>query len=504
MAGGRVTLRAATAGVHGLESATPMPGYGSAFGRGLILGAGAALLYAVARETMAPARQRSPADRLEADDADSQPTPDRQQRHPDQQLHTNREQHRIDWLHRRGDERLRQQAQADERGRMIDWDWATRVAVRTAGRTPTLHPGARAQLQAQYESLLREIEQPIAAYTGNDLSLNNTRVEVLDRAGWIRANMVNFRALLQPVEEFYAESVNQAGRQGSPAALQHGARLMLSSQVGVLVGYLARRVLGQYDIALLSGEPATAGGEPATTSGQPVPTGGRSPATDGGSATVGGRLYFVEPNLQHVEHTLGVPPDELRRWIALHEATHAHEFELHPWVRTYLNASLRQYLRLLIDDMRSRSDESTLLTIVNRFVGNIRHGHNVINALMTPQQRELMSRLQALMSLAEGYSNHVMNNVGRELLPNFDLLHERVEHRQRNRSRVEQVFLRITGLSLKMEQYRLGELFVDEVVKQRSIAFANRAWESLEALPSEAEIRDPQRWIGRMEAARIG
>src|SRR6266513_6324948 len=109
------------------------------------------------------------------------------------------------------------------------------------------------------------------------------------------------------------------------------------SQVGVLVGYLARRVLGQYDIALL-----------------------------GEASTAGGKLYFVEPNLQQVEETLGVPPDELRRWIALHEATHAHEFELYPWVRPYLNGSLRQYLRLLIDDMRGRGEDNTMLTIANR------------------------------------------------------------------------------------------------------------------------------------------
>ena len=247
---------------------------------------------------------------------------------------------------------------------------------------------------------------------------------------------------------------------------------MLSSQVGILVGYLARRVLGQYDIALL-----------------------------GDDAPAGGKLYFVEPNLRQVEEMLGVPPDELRRWIALHEATHAHEFELYPWVRSYLNGSLRQYLKLLIDDMRGKSEENTLLTIANRFIANLRHGHNVINALMTPQQRELMSRLQALMALAEGYSNHVMNNVGRDVLPNFKLIHERVEHRQRERSQVEQLFLKVTGLSLKMEQYRLGERFVDQVVQQRGIAFANRAWQSLEALPTEAEIRDSGRWIARMEAA---
>jgi coenzyme F420 biosynthesis associated uncharacterized protein len=321
--------------------------------------------------------------------------------------------------------------------------------------------------------MLREIEVPIADYVGNHLSLANTKVEVLDRPGWIRANMLNFRYMLQPVEEFYNENLNRS-RFGPPLGFQYAARLMLSSQVGVLVGYLSRRVLGQYDIALLGEEPVT-----------------------------GGKLYFVEPNLRQVEETLGVPPEELRRWIALHEATHAHEFELYPWVRTYLNTSLRQYLRLLIEDMRGHADsgENTLLTIINRFINNLRQGHNVINALQTPQQRELLSRLQALMALAEGYSNHVMNRVGRDLLPNFDLIHSRVEQRQRERTQIEQLFLKITGLSLKMEQYRLGERFVDEVVRERDIAFANRAWTAPEALPSEAEIRDPERWIRRMEEA---
>jgi putative hydrolase len=110
-----------------------------------------------------------------------------------------------------------------------------------------------------------------------------------------------------------------------------------------------------------------------------------------------------------------------------------------------------------------------------------------------------MSRLQALMALAEGYSNHVMNTVGRSLLPNFQLIHDRVERRQRQRSQVEELFLKITGLSLKMEQYRLGERFVDAVAREHGIAFVNRAWDSPESLPTEAEIREPERWIRRME-----
>jgi len=413
-----------------------MPGYGAAFGRGLLLGAGAALVYAVARDAMAPARERPPRDERDR---------------PSDAL-----------------------AQGPAPSHLIDWDWATRIAIRTAGRTPTLHPAAQAHLQAQYEDLLREIEQPIAQYTHNDLSLANTQVQVLDRADWIRANMANFRYLLQPVEDFYLETLGRQ-RFGPPPGFQQAARMMLGSQIGILVGYLARRVLGQYDIALMAAEPVTAG-----------------------------KLYFVEPNLQMVERSLAVPPDEFRRWIALHEATHAHEFELYPWVREYLNNSLRQYLRLLMDDMRGRGAENTLLSLINRFIANLRRGETGINALMTPQQRELMSRLQGLMALAEGYSNHVMNQVGKDLLPHFDMIHERVEHRQKQRSQAEELFLKITGLSLKMEQYRLGEQFVDEVARQRSVAFVNQAWQSAESLPTESEIRNPGQWIARMEAMHAG
>ena len=197
-----------------------------------------------------------------------------------------------------------------------------------------------------------------------------------------------------------------------------------------------------------------------------------------------------------------MPPDELRRWIALHEATHAHEFELYPWVRTYLNASLRQYLRLLIDDMRGRGEESTLLTIVNRFIGNLRQGHNVINALMTPQQRELMSRLQALMSLAEGYSNHVMNHVGKRAAAPLRPDPPARRASPTRRSQVEQLFLRSPGLSLKMEQYRLGERFVDEVVSAARHRLRESRLGGAEALPTEAEIRDPGAGSGAWRRGR--
>ncbi len=206
-----------------------MAGFGTAFGRGLAVGAGAALLYAAARDYGPRVRSlRGPQPALDADETG--------------------------W-------------------ELIDWGVATRLADRVAAGAPELHPSARAQLQTEYEQLLHDIEQPIARYVGNNLSLANTEVVVMDRPGWIRANMASFRVLLQPVEDLYREQsgTTLGSLLAGPPGLRQGARLLLSAELGVLVGYLSRRVLGQYDLALAS-------------------------------QSIGdrGKLYFVEPNLRQI------------------------------------------------------------------------------------------------------------------------------------------------------------------------------------------------------------
>ncbi len=351
---------------------------------------------------------------------------------------------------------------------LVDWDCAVAVARRTCGKAPLLTPAARAALEAEYRAVLERIEGPIAAFTRTSLPLQGTAVQVLDRPGWIRANVSNFQDLLQPFEAVYRE---RTARQRGGAAQDIG-RLALSSQLGVLLGYLARRVLGQYDISLLGAEPAAAG-----------------------------QLYFVEPNIQALEATLGVPPAEFRTWIALHEATHAHEFELHPWVRRYLTSTLQAYLQSMVEDLSDQPDGASLDGLLHRLLHNLRGGHNLLTSFMTPEQRELVARLQAVMALLEGYSNFIMHQVGRVLLPHFADIEARVEARQKRRSRLEQWFLRVTGLNMKLEQYALGEAFVQHVVDARGVDFLNRVWAGPEALPTEEELRAPATWIARLEAA---
>ncbi|MFN8523408.1 MAG: zinc-dependent metalloprotease [Chloroflexota bacterium] len=351
--------------------------------------------------------------------------------------------------------------------RLIDWERAAFVATRVAGSHGRLQGARHAALQLEYETMVREIEQPLAAYTGTQLSLAQTEVQVLDRVGWIHANIKSFKQLFQPLEDLYQEQWREAAN-SLPGASQ-AARLVLSGEVGVILGYLSRKVLGQYDISLLGTEPLESG-----------------------------KLYFVQPNIEELERTLGMPPAEVRRWIALHEATHAHEFEVYPWVRSYLNGQLDSYLRGMARELLGHGASPSLLL---RLAQNLSRGHSLIDAVMTPHQRALLARMQSLMTLAEGYSNHVMNKVGAELLEHHEEIHHRVEHRQKNRGRAELLFLQLTGLKMKMEQYALGEQFANEVADRKGVAFLNRAWHAAENLPTDEEYRDAARWISRMEAA---
>jgi putative hydrolase len=137
-------------------------------------------------------------------------------------------------------------------------------------------------------------------------------------------------------------------------------------------------------------------------------------------------------------------------------------------------------------------------------VGRIRdnfveRGH-VLELMMSKEQRALFRQLQALMALMEGYSNHVMNRVGYRHLKEHHLLKQTFESRAKHRGPAEQLFIKLTGLDIKLEQYQLGERFCERVVDAQGIGFLNRVWESPDHLPTLDEIHEPERWLTRQRA----
>ncbi len=355
---------------------------------------------------------------------------------------------------------------------LIDWEQARGIAV-GMNRGATLTATERSQLDEYYRELVRRCVPVVSAYTGSELPPSLERTYAFDRVDWVNANLEGFERMFAPLEALNPVA-SEDGKTTVASVLWGGVnQKVISAELGLLLGYLARRVLGQYDLALLGREPVSTG-----------------------------KLYYVEPNIRAVEQMLVLPKDDFRMWLALHETTHAFEFEAHPWVRDHFNNLLEQYFEFLKEDAEKLRQGGVrgLRIFVERARSGDRNEGSWIETLMTPQQRALFTGMQAMMCMVEGYSNHVMNAVGRDLLPTYELISRKFELRQKQRTFSEQLFARLTGLNVKMEQYRLGEAFINRVVAERGHPFVRRIWDGAEFLPTMDEIRQPERWLTRMDA----
>ncbi len=351
---------------------------------------------------------------------------------------------------------------------LVDWGLAGRTARRLAGEPEGWRPDS--ELIAHYDGIVRRSFEAVSAYTGVPMELGSDEVRVLGRADWIDANLVNFERLLAPLAVAYQHTRTGSGALGRVAA--HGTRFTVTGQIALLLGYLGRRVLGQYDIPILDAEAESAG------------------------------IYFVEPNLERVAAKAGVDLEALRLWVALHESTHAYQFRVGdpPWLRGYTAGLIQDYLAEAIRALESGERlGQRLRDMWRRFDRDDPAGTGLMRLALTDAQAESLGRIQALMTVMEGYSNHVMRATGREVIPGYEVLEARMKARERAQGASSRVLNRLLGLDLKLEQYKVGEAFVEEVVGLRGLGFMNGVWEGPEMLPTLEETRDAEGWIERIE-----
>ena len=350
---------------------------------------------------------------------------------------------------------------------LVDWPAVQRLAIERLAKAPgTLSPEELRATEPAYREAMARIVPALSRALGTDLPGVVERSEVVDRAGWVAANTASFASLIEKLEKDLLEQVMPTGGGLGSAAVALANRWITTRQLSLLLGFLGQRVLGQYDLALLSAE-----------------------ATPG-------RLLFVEENIRQTARSLGLPLDPFRTWIALHETTHAFEFEAHPWLRPYLAERLERQLTLFGSDARGMGRDA--IRGLGRTLRGEGGGGHWMERLMGDEQRRLFRETQAVMSLLEGFSDYVMDEVGRELVPGVARISARFHERRARRTPFERAMLRLTGMDLKMEQYKKGEIFVRSIAKARGPAVLPRLWEGPDSLPRDGEIEAPERWISRV------
>ena len=293
--------------------------------------------------------------------------------------------------------------------------------------------------------------------------------EAVSRAEWAEVNVDSLANLLGPVVDRLGSRFESAGP--FSGALRTAAGATVAAETGLVLGYMSQRVLGQYELSLLEPE--------------------RQP-----------RLLFVAPNLAKAIQELDVEADSFLRWIVLHEVTHVLQFQGVPWLREHMGDLLRNFLTTM--EVRiERGSAGGLPSLPNPadLVDKFREG-GLMALVQTKEQRLIFDRIQAVMSVIEGYSEHVMDAVGEQVLPEYAGLRDAMERRRRSRSAPERMLQKLLGLEMKMRQYEVGKRFCDAVVERHDLATLNRVWDAPEAVPTLAELDDPEAWVARIRDER--
>jgi coenzyme F420 biosynthesis associated uncharacterized protein len=349
---------------------------------------------------------------------------------------------------------------------LVDWSLAERVAGALAGSGPSWD-GDEVELRAESERAAGLVRD----YTGLKPKGRMPSAELVDRGEWARVNIDSFRHLSARVEEQIERRLEESGKQGPGGIQRTIVRAATGAEVGLVVGYLSQRVIGQYDVALIG--PA------------------RAP-----------RLLFVGPNLSAARARLDADRDLFLRWIALHETTHAVHFASVPWLREHIGGIAEELFEKAAVEVKPGELLGKLARLNPRELVRSATSGELATLLWPEPQRQLIERLTATMTLVEGYAEHVMDAVGDRLDPGYTDLRRALDRDRDRRGLLDSIVSKLLGLEMKLAQYRRGKAFADEVVRTHGIRTLNRAWSAPEALPRPEELDSPGEWVDRVGAAR--
>ena len=351
---------------------------------------------------------------------------------------------------------------------MIDWDLAVTAASRMVGPGPTISRGEADDTVAELRAGAERSTPLVREFTGLRTSERTAPVLVVDRQGWVQANADGFAEVLSPLIERIQE------RKGPPSPVAHAVGSRVTGlEVGALLGFMSSKVLGQFD-----------------------PFWG----LDGDSGTTG-RLLLVAPNIVHAEREMDVDPTDFRLWVCLHEETHRVQFTAVPWMRDHIHGQIEN----LVGDIEV--DPARLAAMVGegaKRIGDVLRGSDdasLVELFSTDEQRVVLDRITAVMSLLEGHADVVMDGVGPEVIPSVAAIRKRFNDRRRGSGYVDRVMRRLLGLDAKMAQYRNGAAFVRGVVDEVGMDGFNAVWTAPEQLPTREEIGDPAAWVRRVHGA---
>jgi putative hydrolase len=375
------------------------------------------------------------------------------------------------------------------------WEIARQLAVSVAtdGQPETnVDPLDRIQL----EQLARVAELQVANTTGLPISTSGRGITIVpvNRGEWVLRSTPAYRELLEVLAGSLGQSMPMGVETGAGlddpddpdasdpfaqmlAPLMQSLRpMMMGVTAGSMLGHLARRSFGQYDL--------------------PVPR----PPTD--------ELLVVVPNVDEFGDEWSLRKEDLRLWVCIHEVAH-HAVLNVPHVRERLSRLLREYASSFQPDPSALESKLGRLDLGDpSSLDELQHVFGdpevLLGAIQSPAQREILPQLEALVCTIEGYVDHVMDTIGQGLVGSYDMLTEAVRRRRVTTDRSDRFVERLLGLDLDQSRYERGAGFIAGIVERAGPAGLERLWRSERELPTPAEVDAPGLWLARIDLPSEG
>jgi coenzyme F420 biosynthesis associated uncharacterized protein len=351
---------------------------------------------------------------------------------------------------------------------LVDWGLAERVGVRIALQRSSAQEARLFQLRHDLAELTPLADRLVRDAT--DLHPPGPpHIEVVDRPAWVRANVAGMRGLLGPTIERWGQRAQSNSLLGGVTARVAGV------EIGTLLGWMASRVLGQYDLLIGRTE---------------------QPGDDGA-------VYIVGPNLLALEDRHGFPRREFRLWVALHELTHRAQFEGVTWMRSHFLGLAERALEVADPDP-ARLIAALRTALADRAETRRRLDEGGLAALVaSSEQRVALQAIGGLMALLEGHGDVVMDLAGAGHIGQRGRFGDVLRARRHAGNPAVRLLRRLIGLEAKLAQYELGEQFLARVEAVAGVGAVARCWERPEHLPTLDEIREPDRWLGRLGLSSV-
>lgn len=344
---------------------------------------------------------------------------------------------------------------------LLDWDEVAGVAMDVSGADwPGRYIGP--ELGAEFAGYVKEVAPAVAEFTGLELETDLKAPVVFNRSEWIATTTENLKPIFEILLKSLFTSINVGVKQPSRIT-----RAVTAGELGFILGYLSNRVLGQYDLAIMSEDKAP------------------------------GLMYFVYPNIIEVEKKLGVRKRSFRLWLALHEVTHAFEFKANTWLKAYIRDLTKEnarYIETRLSRVRDKVGENgaTYDWIVKLMM------KKSFRELISPNENPVLAKAQAIMSILEGYSEYVMAMAGDSIVDDSTDIAELLDQARKSRHWMQELIEKLIGLEVKIQQYKMGFDFIQKAVNVGGMRLANMVWEGPRNIPTLTELHQPELWIARM------